>query len=101
MKASRLDLEAIKLLIEEGANPFKKLGQSELTPFGEALMTGKFDIIDYYVDSLEVDVTQPVKVRTSDSLFVQDYVKKFMAYQEGSTGYQKSKRWLRNWNRWV
>ncbi|RME56655.1 ankyrin repeat domain-containing protein [Candidatus Parcubacteria bacterium] len=89
MEASKLDLNIVKLLVRYGADPYKRLGEKKLTPFGEAVMACKFDIIDYYIDTLGVDVMQPLMVRSRDSLFVQDYIKKFMAYKKGSEGYEK------------
>lgn len=34
MKASRLNLEMVRILIKFGADPFRKLGQEQQTPFG-------------------------------------------------------------------
>ncbi|MEL6639562.1 MAG: hypothetical protein AAFR05_22640, partial [Bacteroidota bacterium] len=53
---------------------------------GEAIGASKFDIIDYLIDDIGLDVNQPMRVRKNDSLFIQDYIKKFMNYQEGSEG---------------
>lgn len=80
MRASRLDLHLVKLLIQKGADPTKKLGQKQLTPFGEALDAAKFDIIEYYIDTLGVDVKQPLSVvlrkpgNETVTYFIQDYV---------------------------
>ena len=74
MKASDLYLDLVKLLIKKNANPYKKLGERQSTPFGEALESSNFDIIYYYIDSLKVDIFQPLYIRSNDSLFIQDYV---------------------------
>ena len=86
MRAARLDLNVLKLLIKHGADPHKKLGERQLALLGEAIGASKFDIIDYLIDDIGLDVNQPMRVRKNDSLFIQDYIKKFMNYQEGSEG---------------
>ncbi|AMS27855.1 hypothetical protein AEM51_13320 [Bacteroidetes bacterium UKL13-3] len=74
LKASGLDLFLVKLLIEYGADCKKKLGKNQITPFGEALEASKFDIINYYIDTLKINVHEPLYIRTTDSLFIQDFV---------------------------
>ncbi|MEO1413564.1 MAG: hypothetical protein AAFW73_27065 [Bacteroidota bacterium] len=74
------------MLIKHGADPNKKLGKRQLALLGEAIGASKFDIIDYLIDDIGLDVNQPMRVRKNDSLFIQDYIKKFMNYQEGSEG---------------
>lgn len=95
IKASRLDLELVKLLISYGADPYKKLEEDQSTAFTSAF-TGyknKFNIIDYFIDSLKVDVHQPMKEwSNSDFLYIQDYVKKYMSYKKESEGYTDRKR---------
>lgn len=93
--ASNLDLAAVKILVNNGADPYMKLGEKQTTGFSEAVSAVKFDIIDFYIDSLNVDVFQPVRVRKKDSLFVQDYIKKFMAYTEGSEGYERKQNLIK------
>lgn len=73
MEASGLNLEAVKLLVEHGAEP-NEIGNGKIHPLTRALDFKKFDIIDYYIDSLNVDVTEPMRVRSNDSLFIQDYI---------------------------
>ncbi|MCH8027118.1 MAG: ankyrin repeat domain-containing protein [candidate division Zixibacteria bacterium] len=76
MKASRSNLEMVKILIKYGADPFRKLGQEQQTPFGAALSRSRYDIIYYFIDTLEVDIHQPLSIRNKDSLFIQDYIVK-------------------------
>lgn len=90
MKASDFDLEAVKLLIQYGADPYRKLGYKQSTPFSMAVSGPKFDIIYYYIDSLKVNVHEPMRVRSNDSLYIQDYIQKFMNYEEGSDNYKKT-----------
>ena len=78
MEASGLNLEAVKLLIKRGAKYNKRIGESQSTGFTSALSMRKFDIIDFYIDSLNVNVHQSIYIRSIDSLFIQDYIKKFM-----------------------
>ena len=74
MKASRLNLEMVRILIKFGADPFRKLGQEQQTPFGAALSRSRYDIIYYFIDTLEVDIHQPLSIRNKDTLFVQDNI---------------------------
>jgi len=80
MKASSLNLETVKLLIKYGANPNKILEENQSTGFSIAVRRGNFDIINYYLDSLKVDVHQPMSVviRKPDNekvtYFIQDYI---------------------------
>lgn len=90
MNASDFDLDAVKLLIKYGADPYRKLGAKKATPFSMAVSGPKFDIIYYYIDTLKVDVHQPMSVRTNDSLYIQDYIHKFMNYEERSDNYIKT-----------
>lgn len=72
IKASSLNLELVKLLIKNGADPYKKIGIKKISPFKEALESSKFDIINYFIDTLKVDVFAPLYIREKDSLFIQD-----------------------------
>ncbi len=74
MKASAMNLELVKTLIEYGADPYRKQGAKQLTPFGSAIRATQFEIIYYFIDSLEVDIYQPITVRSKDSIFIQDYI---------------------------
>ena len=76
MKASRSNLEMVKILIKYGADPFRKLGQEQQTPFGAALSRARYDIIYYFIDTLEVDIHHPLSIRNKDTLFIQDYIVK-------------------------
>lgn len=71
-KASSENLEMVKMLIKYGANINERI-DGEL-PFGKALNSRKFDIINYYIDSLGMDVKTPIRIRKNDSLYIQDYV---------------------------
>ena len=62
-EASTLDLETVKTLIDNGANPNKKLADQS-TGFARAARRGKIDILNYYIDSLQTDVFQPMRVLT-------------------------------------
>ncbi len=82
MQASKYEVEYVKLLIDYGANPNKKLKSDQATPLSSALngYKNKFVIASYYIDSLNIDVHQPIKsyIRKSDNkkidLYIQDYV---------------------------
>ena len=94
MQASKFDVDFVKLLISYGANPNKKL-EDESTSFTSAF-TGyknKFNVVNYYIDSLKVNVHQPMKKWSEDEyLFIQDYIKKYMSYKEGSQGYKEREK---------
>ena len=74
MRASALDLDLVKTLIQYGADPFRKLGERERSLFAAALLAPNFDIIYYLIDSLKMDVHQPMSIRSKDSIFIQDFV---------------------------
>lgn len=74
MRAAALNLDVVKTLIRSGADPNKKLGENLRTPFGEALRATKVEIVYYFIDTLKVDIHQPLFIRTKDSLFIQDYI---------------------------
>lgn len=80
IEASKLDLEMVKLLIKAGADPYKKLKQNQKAPFSNSLAGSKFDIANYFIDSLRVDVKEPLSVviqQPSNKLvefYIQDYV---------------------------
>lgn len=99
MEASRLDYKAVKILIENEADYNKALGKNKSLPIGKALSFRKFDIIDYYIDSLKIDIHQPIRIRSRDSLFIQDYIKKFMGYKEGFEGYEKKQQLIQKLGR--
>jgi hypothetical protein len=95
IEASSLDIGAVKLLIKNGANPIKKIGKKEKTGFSAAISGAKFDIINYYIDSLNVDVHQPMLLRSRDSLFIQDYIKKYMAFEEDSENFKNKEQLMK------
>jgi hypothetical protein len=76
IEASKLDLKMVKMLIKAGADPYRKLKKNQETPFTSSLrgFKNKFKIASYFIDSLEVEVTQPLSVIDNDSLYIQDYV---------------------------
>ncbi len=74
MRAAALNLDVVKTLIRSGADPNRKLGENLRTPFGEALRATKVEIVYYFIDTLKVDIHQPLFIRTKDSLFIQDYI---------------------------
>ncbi len=79
-EASSFDLDAVKLLIKYGADPYHKIKQDQSTPFSMAAQSGKIDIINYFIDSLKVDIHQPMRtvVRKPDNdtvtYYIQDYL---------------------------
>lgn len=95
IKASSLNLDLVKLLVSHGANPYSKLIEDQRIPFASSVSASKFDIINYYIDSLNVDVLKPMRVvvRKPENIevtyYIQDYIKRFMSYKEGSEGYKK------------
>jgi len=80
MKASDLYLDMVKLLIKKGADPYKKLGKKQETPFSEAVEGGHIDIINYYIDTLKVNMREPMSVIVRQSnnqevtYYIQDYI---------------------------
>lgn len=93
MRASSLDLELVKMLIQFGADYNQRInGES---PFAEAVSARKFDIINYYIDTLKVDVKAPLRILSTDSLFVQDYLETYMAYEVGTEGYKLKQRLIK------
>ncbi|GGC72505.1 hypothetical protein GCM10011387_27570 [Pedobacter quisquiliarum] len=92
-RASRLDLGLVKTLVRFGADYEKRIGGTK--PFAQAVTFKKFAIINYYIDSLKIDLKAPLTIGTSDSLFVQDYIDKFMAYQGGTEGYELKQKLIK------
>lgn len=80
MEASRLDLEMVRLLIKAGADPYKKLEQNQKTPFANSVLSGNYDISNYFIDTLKVDIKQPMSVLIQQpsnkvvEFYIQDYV---------------------------
>lgn len=92
MKASRLDPSFVRLLLKYGANPKQRVG-GEL-PFAESISSASFEVMNYYIDSVGVDVRAPMHIRSSDSLYVGYYVRKYLGYEEGSENYRKTQRFI-------
>lgn len=93
IRASGLDLDLVKLLVRFGVDYKRPIGGK--TPFAQAVSFNKFAIINYYIDSLRIDLKAPLRIRTADSLFVQDYIDKFMAYQVGIEGYELKQKLIK------
>ncbi len=70
----------VKILLKHGADPNRKIKQDQSTPFSEAVASGKFDIINYFIDSLKVDIYQPMSIVIQQpsgkvvTLYIQDYL---------------------------
>lgn len=86
-EASRIDLTMVKLLIQYGGNPLYKLKSKQESSFGNALSSGKFNIINYYIDSLKVNINEPLYIDSSRNrvINIPEYIQKYMAYSAGST----------------
>jgi len=96
IRASKLDLEMVKLLINAGADPHKRLEYDNSTTF-TASLTGfknKFEIINYYIDSIGVDVFEPLAVVTRRpgnevvKYYIQDFIDRY-PYKPGTESYIK------------
>lgn len=81
MKASTLSFDMVKLLLKYGADPYRKVGRHKTSAFRSSFM-GNPDrevIINYYIDTLKVDVKEPFFIRDNgDTLYIQDYVNRFI-----------------------
>jgi ankyrin repeat protein len=84
-EASKLDLRMVKVLIEYGADPYKKLKQHQNPPFYDAL-TGfgnRIEISEYFIDSLKVNINEPLAVieigvtKKKNVIFILDVVMKY------------------------
>ncbi len=88
IRASGFDLNMVKLLIRHGADIHGRV--DDVSPFAKAVSSSQFEIIDYYIDSLGVDVSERMRtvVRPSDNekitYYIQDYIHAFMNYRLGS-----------------
>lgn len=91
--ASNLDLGMVKLLVKYGADPYKKLEQHQNSPFYESLSWKQFEISNYYIDSLKVNIKEPLAVfenedtKKKNVVYIQDLVvNKFLkAKLQGNT----------------
>lgn len=97
-KASAVSLEIVKMLIDYGANYKNPIGG--VTPFGFAIKARKFDIINFYIDVLKIDLNKPVatvnvkplnKIKT---YYSEDYIKKYLNFTKDSPSYKKTKKLL-------
>lgn len=79
-KAARLDINLVKTLVRGGADPKLKLKQNQSSAFSNALESSKFDIINYFIDSIGVDLKIPLFVVSQKpdnkvvEYYIQDYV---------------------------
>lgn len=79
-RAATLDLGLVKLLLTHGANPNSKLGKSQVSAFSSAAERGYFDIVNFFIDSIHVDIHEPMEKYTpvNDNkevvLYIQDYL---------------------------
>lgn len=81
MKASTLSFDMVKLLLKHGADPYKKVGKQKTSAFESSFMGSpdREKIINYYIDTLKVDVKEPFFIRDNeDTLYIQDYVNWFI-----------------------
>lgn len=86
-KASSYNIDLVKELIKYGADKDKRV-DGEL-PFGEAVSSRQFDIIYYFIDTLNVNVNEPLAiVKKNDGkvieYYIQDYLKKYMSFKSNS-----------------
>ncbi len=87
MEASSLNLDLVKMLIKYGADYNKKIGSHE-TPFSEAVDSAKNDIIYYFIDTLGVDVNQPMSTVVQKpankevTFYIQDYIMTNLMYRK-------------------
>ncbi len=88
MKASRLNLDLVKLLIKYGADYNKKLGSGKSTPFSASVRSAQYDIAYYFIDSLGVDVHQPMSTviqmpgKKKVTFYIQDYIMNKLMYEK-------------------
>jgi ankyrin repeat protein len=93
IKASKNSLESLKLLLEYGID-YKQRVETR-SPFSEAISSRNFEIVNFYIDSLNIDVHQPMRtvIRKPSNeritYYIQDYINKYMSYEEESEGYRK------------
>jgi len=79
-EASGLDLEAVKTLVKNGADPKLKIGSKQFTSFSKAIRRGNIEIVNYYIDSLGIDVHQPMSTEirkpTNEKVtyYIQDFI---------------------------
>jgi ankyrin repeat protein len=95
-KASAINVDIVKMLIEYEADYKSPIGG--VTPFGFALKARKFDIINFYIDSLKIDLNQPVGIintKPFDSIkiyYPKDYINKYFNFSKESSSYKLTKK---------
>lgn len=72
VRASSLNLELVKKLIEHGAIIDKKI--DGISPFASSVISGNYDISKYYIEFLGVKLDEPLVMKEKDSLFIQDLI---------------------------
>jgi len=82
LKAVSMNLDYVKLLLKYGADYKQKVNDNPI--FYYSVLGGSIDIINYFVDSLNVDLFQVLDIYGEDTLYIQDCIHKFMDYKEGS-----------------
>jgi len=93
IKASFYNLESLKLLLEYGVDYEQRIEGA--SPFSKAVSGRKFETIDFYIDSLGIDVHEPMDTvirkpsNKEVTFYIQDYINRFMGYEIGSEGYDK------------
>jgi len=86
------NLEKVKLLVQYGADPSKLIRGCHCTAFGSAVMRQQFDVINYFIDTLKVNVHQPMYVRENDTIYIQDLVKRYMSYKPNTSAYMEAQK---------
>ncbi len=94
-KASTISLDMVKLLIDYNVNYRDPVGG--VTPFGFAIKSRNFDVINYYIDTLKVDLNSPVaeinvkSISKIKTYYVNDYIKKYLNFTKDSPSDVKTK----------
>ena len=87
-QASGLDLDMVKLLIRYGADPYHKLEQYKHPPFYNSLLGSEFDISNYFIDSLKVNIKEPIFIVLQEP---ENKVVEYYLQDEIVTKYTKAK----------
>lgn len=82
MEATTMNLDYVKLLLKYGADYKQTVDENPI--FYYAVSWGDFEIINYFVDSLNVDLYQVLDIYGEDTLYIQDCIYKHLDYIEGS-----------------
>jgi len=92
-EASQTHLTLFKYLLSKNAD--HKIRVDNELPFGNALSSRNFEIIYYYIDTLKVDVNEPINIIIQKpydnkvTLYIQDYLNQYMNYIEGTESDKK------------